>query len=173
MKVKDVMTADSIKSSTLETKLYAAAKIMKDTNRGALPVVDKDNKVIGIVTDRDVCLALATGKDKTISELSVKDAIPKIHVYTIHADDTVTKALQEMRKNKVGRLPVTDKDGKLKGLVSINNILSHTIEMDDELGQVNSSKENLTKTIKSLFDRNNEKKVKKETIEKELSEVIF
>jgi CBS domain-containing protein len=170
MKVKDVMTTDSLKSCSLETKLHNAAKTMKDTNRGALPVVDKDNKVVGIVTDRDVCLALATKKDKIISELSVKDAIPKLKVYTVNAEDTVTKALEEMRKNKVGRLPVTDKEGKLKGIISINNLLSHAMEKKEELGQIISKEENLAKTIKSLFDRNNEKISKKEVKEFEFNE---
>lgn len=170
MKVKDVMTAGPVKSSTLETKLHAAAKIMKDTNRGALPVVDKDNKVIGIVTDRDISLALAAKKDRVISELSVKDAIPKLAIHTINADDSVEMALEKMRKNKVGRLPVTDKDGKLKGLLSINNLLSHAIEKKEELGQMSSKEENLAKTIKSLFDRNNEKHVEKKTEDVEMSE---
>jgi CBS domain-containing protein len=170
MKVKDIISADSIKSSTLETKLYEASKIMKDTNRGALPVVDKDNKVIGIVTDRDISLTLATKNDKTISELSVKDAIPKLTVHTISADDSITTAFERMRKYKVGRLPVTDKEGKLKGLLSINNLLSHAIENKEELGQLSSTEENLSKTIKSLFDRNNEKTTKKEHKELELSE---
>lgn len=170
MKVKDIISTDPVKSSTLDTKLYEASKIMKDTNRGALPVVDKDNKVIGIVTDRDISLTLATKNDKAISELSVKDAIPKLTVQTINADDSVTTAFERMRKYKVGRLPVIDKVGKLKGLLSINNLLSHAIENEENLGQLSSTEENLAKTIKALFERNNEKSIKKEHKELELSD---
>jgi len=168
MKVKDLMTADSLKYCTPETKLANAAKIMKEVNRGALPVVDKDNKVIGIVTDRDICLSLATQHGKTASELSVKEAMPNSKIYTIKAEDTITDALREMRKNKVGRLPVTDKEGKLKGLISINNLLSHALTKKEEIGTISSGEENLAKTIKTLFDRNNSKRTKKEIEELEL-----
>ena len=170
-KVKDVMTAEAIKSCTLDTKLQNVAKTMKDSNRGALPIVDKDNKVIGIVTDRDVALALVAKKE--VSTLTVKDAIPKLKAYTVKAEDNITKALQEMRKNKVGRLPVTDKDGKLKGMLSINNLLSHAIEKKEEIGQITSTDENLAKTIKSLFDRNNEPKSIKEKKKLEIEEIEF
>lgn len=171
MKVKDVMAKGPVKTSTLDTKLYVLAKIMKDTNRGALPVVDQNNKVIGIITDRDITLSLAIKKDKTISELSVKDAITKLGVHTINVDDSVTKALESMRKYKVGRLPVIDKEGKLKGLLSINNLLAHAIENEENLGQISSTEVNLAKTIKGLFDRNNEKSIKKEYKELELKEI--
>jgi IMP dehydrogenase len=162
-KVEDVMTADSVKSCTLETKLHEVAKTMKEANRGALPVVDKNNKVIGIVTDRDVCLSLATKKEKEISALTVKDAIQSLKVHTVKAEDNITKALEEMRINKIGRLPVTDKEGKLKGMISVNNLLSHTLAKKEELGQITSKEENLAKTIKTLFDRNNSKHPKSET----------
>ena len=161
-KVEDVMTADSLKSCNLETKLHEVAKTMKEANRGALPVVDKNNKVIGIVTDRDVCLSLAAKKDKEISALTVKDAIQTVKVHTVKAEDNITKAFEEMRKNKIGRLPVTDKEGKLKGMLSVNNLLSHSLAKKEDLGQITSKEENLAKTIKSLFDRNNSKQAKKE-----------
>jgi len=161
MKVKDVMTADALKHCTLETKLHNVAKTMKETNRGALPILDKEDKVVGIITDRDIAIALATKKERQVSELTVKDVIPSTMVHTVKADDPVDKALQEMRKNKVGRLPVTDQQGKLKGMISINNLLSHSLAKKENLGEVTASEENLAKTIKSLFDRNNSKQAMK------------
>ena len=171
MKIKDLMHASTVESCTIDTKLHNVAKIMKETNRGALAVVDKNNKVIGIVTDRDVCLTLATTKDKKISELVVKDAIHKLKVYTINSEDSVTTALSEMRQNKVGRLPVTDKDGKLKGVISISDLLAHVIDEKEGVGHLFLNEENLATTIKSLFERNNKKIVKKEHKEFEFSEV--
>jgi IMP dehydrogenase len=167
MKVKDVMTGGRLKSCTPETKLENAAKIMKENNRGALPVVDKDQKVVGIITDRDICLSVATKKGKAAGELTVKEVLPKAKIRTIKAEDKVKEALKEMRKNKVGRLPVTDKTGKLQGMVSINNILSRTIKKNKAIGQLKSKNENLAKTMKALFDRNSSKanKTKKDELE--------
>lgn len=171
MKIKEVMPAGSLTYCTPETNLAKATKMMKDSNLGALPVVDKDQKVVGIITDRDICLSLATNGKKTISELSVKEIIPQNKLHTIKVEDTITDALREMRKNKIGRLPVTNNEGKLKGMISINTLLSHALNQKDELGNISSKDENLAKTIKSLFDRNNEKATKK-VLEKEEMEMI-
>lgn len=165
MKVKDVMTAGVIKTCDSETKLANAAKIMKDENCGALPVIDKEQKVVGIITDRDICLSLASENGKAASEISVKELLPKGKVRTIKTDDEVTDVLREMRKNKIGRLPVTDKDGKLKGMISVNNLLSRAIKKNEAIGQVKSKEENLAKTIKALFDRNNAKTKKEKAKE--------
>ena len=69
------MVENSLSYCSPETNLAKATKMMKDSNLGALPVVDKDQKVIGIITDRDICLSLANKGKKTISELSVKEML--------------------------------------------------------------------------------------------------
>ncbi len=138
---------------------------MKDSNHGVLPVVDKDNKVIGMVTDRDICLSLATKSAKPIAELSIKDAISSLNIHSVKAEDTITHALQEMRKNKVGRLPVTDKEGKLSGILSVNKILSNSITKKEDIGHITSNEENLARTISALYERNNSTAAKKESIE--------
>jgi len=154
MKVKDLMTADKLKVCTPETKVANAAKIMKDNNKGALPVVDKEQKVVGILTDRDLALSFAKKVNKTASEISVKEVLPKVKVRSVKAEDEISDVLREMRKNKIGRLPVVDDEGKLKGIISVNNILSRAVNRNEAIGQLNSKDENLAKTIKALFDRN-------------------
>lgn len=156
MKVKELMRSDSIKYCTPQTKLASAAKIMKDSNRGALPVVDGNKKVIGIITDRDICLSLAGNPSN--AKLHVKEAMTNHKVHTITAEDSVKDALKQMRRNRIGRLPVTDKSGHLQGMVSINNLLSHALDNKEGIGHVRTKKENLAKTMKALFDRNNEEK---------------
>jgi CBS domain-containing protein len=168
MKVKDVMSTGKLESCTEETKLTNVAKTMKDINLGALPVLDGNKKVVGIVTDRDICLAFAKKTTNNTSDISIKDLrLAKIH--TVKENDTVKDALRQMRKNKIGRLPVTDDEGKLKGMLSINNLLSRAINKKEELGQITSKDENLAKTIKALFERNssNAETVKKEALETE------
>lgn len=152
-KVSELMAADDLHYCTTETRLASAARMMKDTNRGALPVVDSEHKVVGIITDRDIALSLAEHKAKTPYRF-VNDILPKTKVHTVKTDATVTEALGEMRRNKVGRLPVTDKDGKLKGMLSVNNLLSGALQKKEELGLLDASEENLAKTIHALFERN-------------------
>jgi IMP dehydrogenase len=126
---------------------------MKKRNVGVLPVVDKNKKVIGVITDRDVCLALAK-KNKNIAKISVKDFISHFKLNSIKTGDDIKKAMREMRENKISRLPVTDKKGKLRGILSLNNLISSSLKKKGKLGKLSSSKENLAKTIKSILDRN-------------------
>lgn len=154
MKVKDLMTAEQIRVCSLESKLSEAAKLMKDNNKGALPVVDKEQKVIGILTDRDIALSLAAKSKTNSAPHKVKDILPKARVYSVKTSDEISDALREMRKNKVGRLPVTDHEGKLKGIISVNTILSRAVNRNEAIGQLQSKNENLAKTMKAIFDRN-------------------
>lgn len=155
MKVKDLMVSDDIKYCTPEARLSTVARVMKENNRGALPVVDESHKVVGIITDRDICLALGSKSGKTSADLTVKQVTGHGPVRTVSVDQPVSVALAEMRRNKIGRLPVTDKQGKLKGMLSINNILTHALEHPRELGSVAASNENAARTVKALFERNN------------------
>ncbi len=73
MKVQDVMTSE-VKSCRPETNMAEAAVIMLDYDCGALPVVNNENKVIGMITDRDIAIAAAT-KGRLASEISVSEVI--------------------------------------------------------------------------------------------------
>jgi CBS domain-containing protein len=154
MKVKDVMTSVPLKFCTADTNLASAARTMKRENLGALPVVDKNLKVVGLVTDRDICLSLADKPGRTAAEISIREIHPHSRLHTVKSTDDVEEALREMRKYKIGRLPVIDKTGKLKGMLSINNLLTHALSVPGELDAVTSNDESLAKTIKTLFERN-------------------
>ena len=132
-------------------------------------MVNNENKVIGIITDRDICLSMASANGKSAADLTIQEVLPKVKIRTVNAEDDITDALKEMRKNKVGRLPVIDDAGKLQGMISINNILSRAIKKNEAIGQLKSKDENLAKTIKALFDRNSARasKTKKEELELE------
>lgn len=152
MKVKEIMTADSLQYCSPGTKLLNAAKAMKEANCGALPVLDKENKVIGIITDRDICLALADNQIKPIEKRNVGEVISK-NIFSVKTDDEVETALKKMRTNQIGRLPVIDRSGKLKGILSLHNLLSVSLDGQPELGEVMESGESIAKTVKALSDR--------------------
>jgi CBS domain-containing protein len=119
MKVKDLMTSD-VKSCGLETNLAAAAKIMWEEDCGAIPVTDGSGKVVGVITDRDICIAGAT-RSRSEGEIPVQDVISKI-LYTCTPGDDVRTALDTMKSKKVRRLPVLGHDGHLAGILSIHDI---------------------------------------------------
>lgn len=119
MKVKDLMTTD-VKRCTPETNLAAAANIMWEGDCGAVPVTDERDHVVGVITDRDICIAAAT-RPRTEAEILVKDVISQA-VYTCAPSDDVRAALETMKARKVRRLPVVEQGGRLVGIVSIHDI---------------------------------------------------
>lgn len=119
MRVKELMTSD-VKSCSLDTNLAAAAKIMWEGDCGAIPVIDESGRVVGVITDRDICIAGAT-RARAEGEIAVQEVISKV-VYTCAASDDARQALETMRLRKVRRLPVVDQNGRLAGIVSVHDI---------------------------------------------------
>lgn len=125
MKVKDIMI-HPVRSCGPETNLAAAAMMMWDSDCGVLPVVNFEGKVIGMITDRDVCMAAAT-RSRPAAEITVFETITG-EVYACAPGDDVHAAMETMAKHQVRRLPVVDRDGRLAGLLSLNDIALHAGE---------------------------------------------
>jgi CBS domain-containing protein len=119
MKVEEICTR-KVKSCCLETSAADAADLMWEADCGALPVVDEAGKVLGIVTDRDLCMALAlTGQPA--AGLPVRSLLPPT-LHTCRLTDDVREALRTMRLHKIRRLPVVDGAGILQGMVSFCDV---------------------------------------------------
>jgi CBS domain-containing protein len=121
MTVKELQTSD-VKSCDRNTDLATVAKMMWDGDCGAVPVVNEDRKVIGMITDRDICIAAAT-RSKRPSELRAGDVISSSNgIHACRPEDDVRVAMRTMRKHRVRRLPVVDQQQRLRGIVSINDL---------------------------------------------------
>lgn len=120
MKIKDIMTREPATGSPT-TNLATAAKLMLDADCGILPVVDDDGKLVGVVTDRDLYIALAT-RNRLASQVTVGE-VARSKVFTCGPDDDVESALQIMRQHRVRRLPVEGFGGTVAGIVSMNDIV--------------------------------------------------
>ena len=120
MKVQDIMTSDA-QCCGPNTILAAAAKMMWDSDCGALPVLNVQGQVMGMITDRDICMAAAT-KNKPASDITVWETASG-KVCTCHMSDDVHRALDIMKREKVRRLPIVDEDGVLQGIVAMNDFV--------------------------------------------------
>jgi CBS domain-containing protein len=103
-----------------EDSLTEAAQLMWNGDWGAIPVV-ADGKAIGMISDRDVCMATFT-QGKAPSELRVEGAMSK-ELYSCAPDDSIADALAMMAKQRVRRLPVLSPEGKVVGIVSLADVL--------------------------------------------------
>ena len=162
MKVKEIMTA-KVKSCSQTAHLAAVAEVMRKSNCGALPVVDGDEKVIGMITDRDICLAMSQ-KDRDPSRSKVSEVISG-EVYDCAPGDEVKNALKTMRKKKVKRLPVVNGAGALKGILSIGDILLRARKAKGKKSQKPSYKD-LARTLQAICEPRVPKQAKSQPVKK-------
>jgi CBS domain-containing protein len=119
MKVKDVMTK-KVKTCAPETDLSAVAMSMWMRDCGVLPVVDDKGQVVGMITDRDVCIA--TGCRRRDPATILVSEVMARQVYSCSPEADLCEALQIMQQKQVRRLPVIDSAGRLCGVLSMNDV---------------------------------------------------
>ena len=127
MKVREIMTEPPV-TYTPETSLAVAARLMRETDYGTLPVVDARGALAGIITDRDVCLVLARSSRNALNVLVREVMTRKVHSAVV--DDDVHGALATMKSARVRRLPVRDGSGHLKGMLSIEDVVVRGLQND-------------------------------------------
>lgn len=120
MKVKDVMITD-VGFCTTGESLMKAAEIMRLRDCGVVPIVDEDGRVAGMLTDRDICLAIAA-RNRKASDVKTIEILNGGAIVCL-PDEKLTDALRKMRKNQIKRLAVIDENHKLLGILSIGDIL--------------------------------------------------
>ena len=120
MTVNEIMTKPPATCTTNDS-VTAAAKTMHEHNCGFVPVVDARGVVVGVVTDRDVCLVVGD-RNRAMTHVSVQEAMSH-PIFSCYGDDDVKTTLVTMAKHHVRRLPVLDRHGHLQGVLSIDDIV--------------------------------------------------
>ena len=156
VRCRDIMTRD-VTVATRETTLEAVARMMRDEDTGVIPVIERaanltdlpesgradvnrveanvagsSGKLIGLITDRDIVVrALAEGKDPR----SVRaEEIMTTDIHTAQPNDRVIEAVRKMGDKQVRRIPIVDRDGTLRGIISMADVALET-EDDRELAE--------------------------------------
>lgn len=122
MNVKELMSSPAVTCRPDHT-LDTAARLMWEHDCGAIPVVNRENVLVGMVTDRDICMAAYT-QAMPLHDIEVATAMAK-QVFFANPTDTLDTAEQLMRDVRVRRLPVVDNKGRPIGLLSLNDIARH------------------------------------------------
>jgi CBS domain-containing protein len=128
MKVQDIMTCET-KFCDLNASLAEAAQTMWDADCGALPVLKDGKEIVGMITDRDICMAMAI-RDRNAAAVSAEEVVSGA-VYSVTPEDDIQKALEIMQQHKVRRLPVVNPEGELKGVLSLNDVVLRAEEAID------------------------------------------
>jgi acetoin utilization protein AcuB len=123
--VSQVITIDK------DASIFEAQEKMAAHGIRHLPVVDPDNRLIGIVTDRDIRSAMPYSLIKEESAAREREKLAQLKVADIMTRDpktispmyTIQDALLMIQKEKVGAFPVVDDEGRLKGILSVRDLL--------------------------------------------------
>ena len=146
MKVVDMMMGTPY-SCRPDSNLGEAAELMWRGNCGFLPVVGGEGNVVGVLTDRDICIALGT-RGRPSGEVTVADVMSK-EVFSCAPEDDVHSALAKMRGGRVRRLPViTTNEGALIGVISMDDVLMWAEATG--VGKAGISAEEIVNTLRAI-----------------------
>lgn len=121
---REIMTRN-VKTASREMTLTEVARLMREGDMGAMPVVE-DGKLIGIVTDRDIVVrAIAEGRD---AQTQIGDVMTT-EIFSAKEDDFAFEAIRLMGDKQVRRIPVITESGELAGIIAMADI---ALEMEDE-----------------------------------------
>jgi CBS-domain-containing membrane protein len=146
MKVNELMTVDPV-AIWLTDSLASAAKSMWENDCGILPII-KEGRVVGVVTDRDICMATAI-RNRPESAISVEEVMT-CAIFSVMPEDDVHTALQLMQEHKVRRLPVMNAEGELKGMLSMNDVVLKAQETNGKKPEL--SFHDVVKTYKAICE---------------------
>ncbi len=119
MKVEKLMMT-AVRTCHADDQASVAAQLMWEGDCGAVPVVDDASHVIGMVTDRDLCMASYL-EGKPLHSIAVERAMSQ-DVWACQPQDDLSTAEKIMREHRVRRLPVTDGEGQLRGILSLSDL---------------------------------------------------
>jgi CBS domain-containing protein len=150
VKVREVMGQPAV-FCTLTMPLSAAIELMAKNECGFLPVVGDGGNVVGVITDRDICIALGTRNQKP-ADVLVKDVVlPKEYtfpkLFTCTLEDEIHSVLKTMRIERIHRLPVVSSEGSLLGILSIDDVVLHACS---SAGKNDISCKDVVDTLKAI-----------------------
>jgi len=132
MQLKDIMTTQ-VRVISADATVQDAAKKLDDENVGVLPVCDGD-RMIGIVTDRDIVIR-STSEGQEPGKVAVRDVMTSPVTYGFD-DQSIEEAAAIMKQNYIRRLPVLDRDHRLVGMVTADDLMTDASERADIAAEV-------------------------------------
>ena len=119
MRTLELMTKPAISCNGSDS-LNTAAGLMWDHDIGAVPITNDQGKLIGILTDRDICMATYT-QGRPLHAIPVSQVMSK-EVFSCSGGDTVEAAERLMADKQIRRVPIVDGEGRPMGMLSLNDI---------------------------------------------------
>ncbi len=123
MKVGELMKHEASRTRA-DATLREAGRIMAEVGCGFLPVVDAHQRVVGVITDRDLAMTVTTA-DQRPASIAVENAMTR-EIHVTRSNEDLSRALRRMAEARVRRLPVVDTEGRLEGILSLDDVILAT-----------------------------------------------
>ncbi len=136
MKIGSLRELKDIKeniSFNLETPISEIAAVIKDKSIGAVPIIDDQNKLIGIVSERDIVTKMVV--EARDADLTTAQEIMTKEIISANLDDDLEQTIGIMKSKNIRHMPVTDSDGKLTDFFSIRDFLNAEIKSNQQVSQ--------------------------------------
>jgi CBS domain-containing protein len=124
--VRSIMSRNVATCSTSDT-LHRAAQLMWERDCGSIPVVGAEGRLVGIVTDRDLCMAAYT-QSRPLTDISVASVL-SARVHSCLPSDSLDHAVGVMRAERVRRLVVVDGSQKVVGMLSLADLARYVADL--------------------------------------------
>jgi CBS domain-containing protein len=124
MRVKDLMS-QPLSTCNIHDHAAAAAQIMWEHDCGIVPVVDDNGHLVGVVTDRDICMA-AYFQNRPLTEVPIEHFMSR-ELSSCHPEDALGLAEQVMSDRQIHRLPVVDATGTPIGILSVSDLAREVV----------------------------------------------
>jgi CBS domain-containing protein len=144
MEIQDIMSTPPI-TCRVNDHLDTAARLMWEHDCGSVPVTDDQGRLVGMITDRDICMATLTRGSAPVT-IRVADTMAK-QVFSISCrrGELVEVAERAMREQQVRRIPIVDDENRPIGVLSISDIARYVLSRD----MVEAHRE-LTRTLAAI-----------------------
>lgn len=120
-------------SFNLETPISEIAAVIKDKSIGAVPIIDDQNKLIGIVSERDIVTKMVV--EARDADLTTAQEIMTEEIISANLDDDLEQTIGVMKSKNIRHMPVTDSDGKLTDFFSIRDFLNAEIKSNQQVSR--------------------------------------
>ena len=136
MKIGSLRELKDIKeniSFNLETPISEIAAVIKEKSIGAVPIVDDQNRLIGIVSERDIVTKMVV--EARDADLTTAQEIMTKEIISGNINDDLEQTIGIMKSKNIRHMPVTDSDGKLTDFFSIRDFLNAEIKSNQQVSQ--------------------------------------
>jgi CBS-domain-containing membrane protein len=120
-------------SFNLETPISEIATVIKEKSIGAVPIIDDQNKLIGIVSERDIVTKMVV--EARDADLTTAQEIMTKEIISANLDDDLEQTIGVMKSKNIRHMPVTDSDGKLTDFFSIRDFLNAEIKSNQQVSR--------------------------------------